>query len=156
MAGAAIQRKAPRASRSLRGATASSANTSRSSTMLVSITTGRTALPCGDSGAIDSPCRRAPRTGTYGAAHHVEAEQAAFNGTVPHRHAARLLQAHLAGQLEVGREHPGRPACIVFLPVCGQLAKELAPVIGVRSLAAHRSALGAHRGALAGVKTMQA
>src|SRR5256885_9649551 len=46
---------------------------------------------------------------------HVEAEQPAFDGAVPHGRATRLLQAHLAGQLEVGREHPGAPAAVVLL-----------------------------------------
>jgi hypothetical protein len=61
---------------------------------------------------------------------HVEAEHAAFDGAVPHRHAARFFQAHLAGQLEVGREHPAGPAGKILLPVAGQLAEELAAVFG--------------------------
>ena len=61
---------------------------------------------------------------------HVEAEHAAFDGAVPHRHAARFFQAHLAGQLEVRREHPGRPAAVVLFQCGGQLGEEFATIVG--------------------------
>src|SRR5690606_20285396 len=123
-----------------------SAKISRSSATLVSTTTGRGGSP----GAAWAGRRSSTFTFALGSAFggalagtlaqrsldHVEAEHAAFDGAVPHRHAARFLQAHLAGQLEVGREHPGRPAAVVLLPVRGELAEELAAVLGLRRLAA--------------------
>ena len=64
----------------------------------------RSAAPrCGAPAA--GPGRAARRAGD-----HVEAEQAALDRPVPHRHAARFLQPHRARQLHVGAEHPGRPA----------------------------------------------
>ena len=77
------------------------------------------------------PCRARARR----ALHHVEAEHPAFDRAVPHRHAARRLQAHLAGQLQVGRQQPGGPAGVVLLPVGGQLHEELAAVVGMRLFA---------------------
>src|SRR5574343_886440 len=132
MAGAAIQRRAPLASRGLRDCTAASAKTSRSSTMLVSSTSARAAATPGSGATIGGLRRTALGPRAHCTAHHVEAEQAAFDGAVPQRYAARLLQTHLAGQLEVGREHPGGPAGVVLLPVRRQLAEELATIVGVR------------------------
>src|ERR1035437_10342350 len=64
--------------------------------------------------------------------HHVKTEQATFDGAVPHRHAARFFQSHLARQFQVGGEHPGGPASVIFLPVGGELAEEVAAVVGFR------------------------
>src|SRR5690606_1298445 len=93
MAAVAIQPPGSRSSAARSGAMAGSSKTKRSSTTLVSITRAW-------------PGMSGPRL----AGGQVEAEQAAFDGAVPQRHAARFLEAHLAGQLEVGREQPGGPA----------------------------------------------
>jgi hypothetical protein len=76
--------------------------------------------------------------------HHVEAEQPAFDRAVPHRDAARFLQPHAARQLEVGREHPGRPAGVVLLPVRGELGEEVAGwrSFSIGALAAAAAAAG--------------
>ena len=72
----------------------------------------------------------------------VEAEQAAFDRPVPHRHAARLLQPHRARQLHVGAEHPGGPAGRVrgvgALPVRGQAREEVARQLAVLAVARRR------------------
>src|SRR6478672_7895453 len=121
-----------------RGAVRGAPKISRSSATLVSTTTGRAGSPAGASAGSASSTRIAGAAGAcgigrrlgaalaHGALDHVETEHAAFDRPVPHRYAARLFQAHLARQLEVGREHPGRPAAVVLLPMRGQLAEELA------------------------------
>src|SRR3954465_11975981 len=123
MAAVASQRKEPASRPCLTGWAAAAPNTNRSRTTLVSRTSGFTV---------------AGRAG-----HHVEAEQAALDRAVPHRHAARFLQAHARGQLGVRRQHPGRPAGVVLLPVRGELGEEawplrsgLAGVLHLRRLAA--------------------
>ena len=102
----------------------------------------------GSCGSITGPAAQA-------AANQVKAEQAAFDGAVPHRHAARLLEAHLAGELQVGREHPRLPADVVFLPMAGELLEEFA---AIASPTAHFSSLAPHGlavRALQGVATAQ-
>ena len=68
----------------------------------------------------------------------IEAKEPAFDRAVPHGHAARFLQTHLAGQLEVGREQMSGPAGVLFFPVGGKALKEVIDLLtgfGLRVLA---------------------
>src|SRR5450830_1930940 len=155
MAPVACQCRVPASRPARTGAVAGSANTNRSSTMLVSSTTWPAAGTQGSS--TSGSLRRithgpggfgAGRLVAHAATNQVKAEQAAFDGPVPHGHPTRLLEPHAARQLEVGGQHPGLPAGIVLLPMAGQLHEEFAAIFGLgRFTAAARLALA---GSLAG------
>src|SRR5687768_13564034 len=115
MAWVATQWPSPCSSTAFSGLDRALSKTNRSRTMLVSRTS----------------------VGIFGAGRaldHVEAEQPAFDGAVPHRNPPRFLQTHARRKLEVRGQHPGGPPRIVLLPVRGELVEKVATVFGFRPL----------------------